>query len=430
MNIKKLVLFGLAISLGTGVFAQKSNIRKASRALDDANTATTNKDEGKALLSLNQAKAAIDSAVVNPKTKDDPSAWLKKATIYISLQGNSLHAGLPYLESYEALNKAFELDDKYKDKPEALPVIMRTAFYAFNDGVSSFNKSKYEDALKSLSKTLELLGQEEDKRFSGHQDVDTIRAQAMMISGYSAFYSNKYDKAISMLKKCTESPYLSGNQSNVYLLLAQAYERKGDSKNQLTTIVAGEKKYPQDDNLRNAEINYYLASGNTDELVKKFKEGTEKDPNNAQNYFNLGILYDQMANPKDGSTPANKEEYVGKANKALNKAIELAPENAQMKYQMAAHYYNQAAEVNNVMSNMSADNMTKYKDLEKQRDAFFQKALPLFEKCKSMYQPKTSKLSGEDRKFYVQTLEALAKIYAIQNKMDKAKENQELLNKL
>lgn len=431
MTFQKLLLVGAALFLSTATFAQKSNVRTAQKELNNAGTATSTSNEGAALLALEKAKAAIDEAVKDPSTKDEAKTWFVKASVYVSLQGNSaVSAGKPYMESYEALQKAFALDGSYPSKPEAIPVIVRTGFYAFNDGINAFNKSQYDSALNSMSRVFALFGRQADKRFADHKDVDTIRAQSLMISGYSAYYLKSYDSAITYLNGCKNSDFLGDNLANVYLILAQAYGQKNDGTNQIAVIEEGVQKFPSDDNLKNAELNYYIASGNTSVVIKKFEESVQKDPQNAQNYFNLGILYDQLANPKDGSTPANKDEYAQKAETALNKAIAIAPDDPQMNYQLAAHYYNEAAAVNNVMSQMSDNDQAKYNKLLKQRDDLFGKALPLFEKCKEIYQPKTASLSADDHKFYVQTLEALAKIYAIQNKLDKAKDARDLLNNL
>lgn len=431
MTGKKILLLGVAFSLSIYSFAQKSNVRKASRELQNAVKAAGSSDAGAEMLALEKAKTAIDTAAVNPGTKDDPETWLTKASVYISLQGNAhLNAGRPYLVSYDALKKAFSLDEKYKNKQEALEVIMRTAFYAFNDGVEAFNKSQYDTALSCLDKTLFLLGTKEDKRFSDHKDVDTIRAQAQMVSGYSAYYSDKSDKAIALLSDCIDNKLLMNDAANIYLLLAQSYGKADNKDKEIETIEAGVKKFPQDDNLKNAELNYYIATGDTKTLIQKFEAAAQSDPNNPQPLFNLGILYDQLANPKDGNAPANKSEYVQKAENALNKAIGLSPDDPQMNYQLAAHYYNQAAAVNNTISQMTGSDQDKYNQLLKKRDGLFAKALPLLEKAKAVYQPKASSLTGDDHRFYFQTLQALTQIYTIQNELDKAKENRDLLNQM
>lgn len=429
MTLSKALIFTAAIAISLPAAAQRSNIRKAKNELKDAASSTGN--PGAEILALQKAKAAIDTAVKDEKTKNDPDAWLTQATVYISLQGNSnLSEGHPYLISYAALEKAFSLDPSYKSNADAIPVIVRTAFYSFNDGVNAFNGSKYDSAINCMNRTLDLLGMKEDSRFAAHKDVDTIRAQSKMIAGYSAYYSGKNDKAIELLQDCAQSPYLQKNGANIFLLLSQAYEKAGNKDKELSTIEDGLKKYPNDDNLKNSEMNYYVASGNTNMLIEKLKKSTEEDPNNPQTYFNLGILYDQLANPKTGDAPANQEELSQKAETALNKAIQLNPDDPQMNYQLAAHYYNQAAAVNNVMSKMSANDMTKYNALQKKRDALFSKALPLLEKAKVIYKSKSSSLTGEDLNFYKGALEALANIYTIQNKLDKAKENRDILNSL
>lgn len=425
--LKKILLPLFCLGLISSSYAQKANVRLANKELDKANAAITKNDEGQAMLSLQKAKTAIEEAIKDNQTKEDPQTWITRATIYASMQGSSINTGKPYLTAYQSLNKAFELDKKYEKRSEVIPTIVRTSFYAFNDGIAFFNKSQYDSTITAMSKVLDLLGQEVDKRFSDQKDVDTIRVQAKMISGYSYFYSDQYDQAINFLEDCVKSSFLGNDRANVYLLLAQSYEKKGDSNNQLATINAGKKAFPTDENLKNAELNFYLSTGNSEELIKRFKENVEAQPNEPQNYYNLGILYEQLANPKDGSIPNNKAELLEKAEKVMNKAISISPDDPQMNYQLGAHYYNQAANVNNEMNQLPGSEMSKYNQMKKQRDQLFEKAIPLFEKSKSLYAPQASSLTGQDKEFYISSLEALAQIFTIQDKLDEAAKLREQL---
>jgi len=427
MLYKKILCIGVLASLNAFSYAQKAKINEAGRELDNATKAQVLQKTDEETAALQKAKAAIDAAVANPDTKDNAKAWYTKAAVYIAMQENeSLKTGNPYAAGVEALKKCFALDKKYATDPESVPVIIRGAYYAFNDGVNAYNSSQFEPSLKAMGDALFLLGPDKDKRFSAQPAADTIRAQAKMISGYDAFYSGKNEDAIAFLKEASQSPYL-GNQPNVYLVLAQAYEKAGNKEQQLAVLEEGKKKYPAEENLANAELNYYITSGKQDEAIKKLEDAVAKDPNNPDLIFNLGIVYDGIAHPKGGKAPVNAADYSQKAEDALQKALALAPEKSSYNFQLGAHYYNQAAEINTVMNNM--EDQAKYNALLKQRDGLFAKALPLLEKSKSLYAAE-GKLSAEDRNLYVQNLQALAKIYAIQNKLDEAKAVTDTLNNL
>lgn len=428
MTGKKIVLLASALSFCVVSVAQKSKINEANRELTKATEALSKKDATAQTAALQKAKAAIDLAVADESTKENAKAWFTKAAVYMSMQENeATSSGDPYLESVAALEKAFTLDKKYENDPEALPVIIRGAFYAFNNGVNTYNDSKYEAALHSFSTTIALLGADKDKRFIMQPVVDTIRAQAKMLSGYSSFYSGKNEDAIRLLKESAESPYLD-NQPNIYLILAQAYEKAGDKALQLATLEAGKKKYPSDTNLSNAVLNYYIASGQQETMVSKLEDAIAKDPDNAELPFNLGIIYEGLAHPTDGSNPANAATYEHKAEAAYQKALSLDAEKGNYNYQLGALYYNQAVEINKSMNNLGAgkEDQVKYNAQLKERDALFAKALPLLEKSRNLYQADAANLTGEEKGLFVQALQALSQIYTIQNQLDKAKEVRDL----
>jgi predicted Zn-dependent protease len=248
-----------------------------------------------------------------------------------------------------------------------------------------------------------------------------------MLSGYSFFYSGKNEDAIRLLKESAESTYLD-NQPNIYLILAQAYEKTGDKALQLATLEAGKKKYPSDTNISNAVLNYYIASGQQEAMVSKLEEAIAKDPNNAELPFNLGIIYEGLAHPTTGAAPANAASYEQKAEAAYQKALSLNSEKGNYNYQLGALYFNQAVEFNKSMSSLGVgkEDQVKYNAQLKDRDALFAKALPLLEKSRDLYQANLSNLTGEEKGLFIQSLKALSQIYTIQNQLDKAKEARDL----
>lgn len=430
---KKIVMLTAGVALATVSFAQKSKINEAAKELDNIEVAKIKKDEAAITASLQKAKDAINLAVNDESTKTNAKAWFTKASVYMAMQENAqTNADKPFKEGVAALNKAIELDKKYATDNQAISLLANGAFHYYNEGIATYNESKYEDSYNSFKAGSEMIGADKDKRFAAMPIVDTIRAQSRMFMGYTSFYGEKYDRAIPLLNEAKTSPYLS-KEPNVYLVLAQAYEKTGKAADQLATLQDAKQKFPEDKNVANAELNYYITSGKESEMTNKLEEAVAKEPNNPELSFNLGIVYEGMANPKGGAAPpANVAELNTKAEAAYAKALALAPDNGNYNYQFGAFYYNQAATLNTNMNNLgsSKSEQAQYNTLLKKRDDLFTKALPLLEKSKDAFAAREGKLTTGEHAFYRQSLDALSKIYAIQDKLDKAGEMKKKLNSL
>lgn len=259
-------------------------------------------------------------------------------------------------------------------------------------------------------------------RFILQPVVDTIRAQAMMIAAFDHLSLEQYDQAIALFKKSIESPFLN-DKSNLYLGLSDAFEATGNTEAQLAALQEGREKYPNDKSLSTAELNVYLSSGKENEMLSKLQEAVRNDPSNPELHFNMGIVYDGLANVEGASAEAGRAEALEQAERAYKKTLELVTDNPRYYYQFGAFYYNQAVYLNQAMNELDYNSeQAKYEEMLQQRDALFEQSIPILEKSRSLYKAKGEKLTGPEINSYAQALEALKKIYAIQNKMDKLPE--------
>jgi tetratricopeptide (TPR) repeat protein len=104
--------------------------------------------------------------------------------------------------------------------------------------------------------------------------------------------------------------------------------KKGDKVNYIATIQKGRQAYSNDKQLILAELNYFIEAGKYKEAITNLELAMSKEPNNEIFPFNIGVIYDNLANPGEGKTaPAEKEfnEFVEKAEAAYKKAIEINP---------------------------------------------------------------------------------------------------------
>lgn len=438
---KKVLFLSAGIMMSAAAFAQKDKLKTATKELETATELTQKSQTSLAATSFGKAKEAIDLAVTNPETKEKPETWQTKAGIYLGMQGNEmLRADNPYKEGVAALNKAIQLNPKLSSDLAVVNMLANGAFYAYNDGIQTYNGGKYQDAYTSFKTAKDLLGEDKDKRFILMPIVDTIRAQSVMFMGYNAFYASSADEAnanallddaIANLNKSKTSPYLN-DASSIYLVLANAYQKKGDKAGQKATITEALAKYPDDKNLKALELNYAIESGSKDEAISKMEAAVAKDPKNADLHMNLGILYYAIAYPVDGTVNPKAAEYLGKTEEAYKQAVTLDPGNATYNFQLGSLYFNNASRIIGEMNKLGTSKAddAKYEQFNKDKEAEFAKALPYLEKARDIFMPRKMKLTAEEGKEFINCLTGLKEIYIRTNQAEKAAETKKVLNEI
>ncbi len=418
--MKKILCLTMGMAaIATTTFAQKAKIREAGNELETANTYLVPplKDDAKAAEALNKAKAAIDAAVLDESTKDNGKAWFTKAAVYITMMDvPSLSGDAPFKEGVAALKKAMELDKKVSNEDQFTAILVNGAYHYYNSGAAAMNNSKNADAYNSFKEAHTLLNFDNGKLGKDNKAIDTLIAKSYLFQGYTSFYDNKAEDAEVILKKALTNPITA--ESDVYLVLSQIYGKQKKAEQQLAIITEGKKKFPGDKNMAAAELNYYIENGKQDEMIAKLEEAVVADPTNPSLSYNLGIVYKDMAN-----NPGVKDAdaYFDKAEKSFQKAMELAPENANYSYEIGAMYFNKAVGYNEQMNKTgsTAAEIKKYDGLKAQRDGLFTKALPFLEQSAAKFESNKKNLSGQEIAFYKQGLDAMVKIYAMQDQVDK-----------
>jgi hypothetical protein len=409
--MNKFFLAAAAILVSTATFGQKQNIQNASNELRDKNY-----------------KEAISYS-----TNEDPKAWFVKGNIYMSMQElPEFKSQNPYREAVDAYLKVASLKPKY-EKEAIDPALIYLAQLYYNDAVNAYNSKEYNDAFTYAQKVKQIAGLEDGKRFANNKPMRTTASNALVIQTYSAYYANKFDEAMPLLNDLKADT--SVRDANVYMIIADIYAKQGAADKQIATLEEGRKVYPDNPNLRNEELNYYIKTGQQDVLMKKLEDAVTKDPNSAILHFNLANGYMGLAAPKDVSgkdlpKPANSAEYLSKAEASYMKALAIDAKNAEYNYNTGVLYFNQASDINKQMNSLgsTAADDKKYKELEVQRNSMFNKAAPYFEAACAELEAKLSSLGAEDKFTYQSALVALKEIYAKQDKLDKSAEMKKKLD--
>lgn len=412
--MKRILLAALAVSMMTSADAQKKNIQSALNSLK--------------YKEYKEAVDFIELSVKDPSTQSDPKAWLTRGVVYLTMDQDPGYADKGhYKEATISYMKVIELKPNYETE-QVNSGLMYGAYKSYNNAVMSYNAKKYDEAYELAKTTVDIHNLEGGKRFAGNKGFDTVASGALVIQAYSAFYNGQADKALPVLEALKDNP-IEGNNANTYLIITDVYKKKGDQAKELATLEEAKKRFPNNTNLRNEELNFYIRTKQQDKLIQKLEDAVKSEPENAIYQYNLANAYTNMAFPKtDGKAdakPANYNDLITKAEAGFTKATTLDQENVGYQYDFGVLYFNQASQVTEEMNKytgMTPEDEKKWAELQKVRDGLFAKAFPHLEKVYIAYEPKVKELDADNKFMYRSALSAMREIYARQNKLDKASE--------
>lgn len=414
--MKKLVLAIAVLCLSTTIYAQRSNINSANNSLKY-------KEYKKAI-------EYIDEAVKDPSTKDDPKAWFTRGNIYMAMQQDPGYKDeAPYKEGVKSYMKVIELDPDYKAS-DINNALLYSAYQYYNEAIMAYNSKKFGDAIELAEMTVNIHDLNGGKRFS-NPGFDTLAAGAMAIRGLSAYYGDQKDLALEILSKVKDNPIES--KPTIYLLIADLHRKAGNSDKEIAIIEEARTKFPDDANIRNEELNYYVINNKQAELVEKLKAAVASDPDNPIYNYNLANVYSNMAFGKEDGVPENYEELVKNSEAGFKKALASDPDNAGYNYDLGALYFNKASKVTDKMMKITgttAEDDKLYNTLKKERDAYFAQALPYLENVYNTFEPKLSELGPSDKSLFISAATAMREIYARQNQLEKAAELKKKLEQM
>lgn len=414
--MKKLILIAAASFVSYIGFAQDPSVVSARMAQQNQN--------------YDEAVEDINKAILDPETAKSPKTWLTRANIYYEMEAVPKYkAGNPYREATKSFMRMIELKpDMERDFTNKALFYCAQLYY--NDGITAYQNRGFDSAYSFMQSVVDIHNIEGGKRFASVKAFDTIVATAQYVQANCLLSSGHEDDAMAIFLKLKENPIITSNPPraiSVYTMLINMYKKQNKDAETIATIQEAKKLYPDDQSIRNEEINYYIKTGKQDELTKKLEDAVAKDPNNPELYYNLGVQYYAMAFP-DGKD-ANMDA-AAKAEQAYKTAVKLAPDNGGYNYNLGAMYFNEATDINTKMNGLgtSAAEEKKYNELKVKRDALFNEAIPYLEKASDVFGATAAKANAQDHATYISTLTSLKQIYAAESKMDKVQELQKKLD--
>lgn len=372
---KILFLTMMAVFSAGSIFAQKSALKEAKRALG--------RDD------LNEARTVIGQASTHKETATDPETWkimgdignkafdLQRTNAMLGKTTNDkvMYDGL--MESYHPYLKADSLaelpDDKGKVKNKVrkdITGILRAnhPFY-INGGVYYNEKGDYKKAADFFQVYWDIptlpMFQNEKAAFVLDSTFQTIKYYAII----TAIQSEDHQRALAMLKRTAKEPFIENSaykESDIYELMASEYLQLGDSARFVEVLHKGASQFPSSNYFIPNLVNVFIREGNTAKALEYLDQAIQNNPANTcdLNSVKGALLAEQ------GKYDAAEAEY--------NKALAQDPNCERALEAIAVNYILQAQELKEKTAMMSDRQQQMVND--KKTVELYQKSLPSLEK--------------------------------------------------
>ncbi|HYE53450.1 MAG TPA: tetratricopeptide repeat protein [Chitinophagaceae bacterium] len=408
--MKRMLFSSLLALVATGLFAQK--VDKAKDLLK----------AGK----LAEARAEIDAFLAQEKNQKNADAWYTKAKIYGAMATDEKTKGLvpdPRMESFQALKKYTEVDDKmlitlqidgYKPIND-----IYTGYY--QDGANSFNAKDYEKSYAGFKNAIEVSKFMTEKGWINLK-LDT---NSVLYAGVSAEKLNKPDEAAIYYGQLAENKIKGEGFVEIYKWVANHHYEKKDIAAAQKYIDLGKEVYPSDPFWASLELDMTRESGDKNALFSKYEQTIASNPDNHLYRYNYAVeLYQHGYNVDSTKRPANSAELIGKAAASVKEALRIKPDYARAQLFAGQISYNQGVDILNgakAIKGTKPEEVKKKADLRAEAVKKFDEAIPYFLEVEKLLEPQ-GKLKMEDKSDLKEAYDLLITIYDQKGMKDKVKE--------
>lgn len=382
--MRKSVVFSVALLLAAGcAFAQEKAVKEAKSIANG-----TSPDFAK-------AEELIQGALTNSETKDQAETWYVAGLIErrrSEKEMESAYLRKPYdtLQVYNsALNMCryfFKCDDlaqipnekgkvRNKYRKDNTVVMLAERPNLINGGIEYFNRAtgRTEDEAKQYNaKALEFFATYIDlavhPMFADKNllQTDTILPQIAYYASLAAAKNEDYDNILKY------APYAADDKDvGKYAMefVSTALKAKGDTAEWVNSLKEGIQKYPEHSFFFGHLVDYYSNNNKYDEAMQFADEMLAKDSDNAFYLYVKGYLYHNM------------KDY-DKAIEFYTKTTEVDPNYAEAYSNLGLIYCLQAQDFS---EKASADvNAPQYQQDQQTLRAFYEKARPCYEKAREL----------------------------------------------
>ncbi|MBO6515453.1 MAG: tetratricopeptide repeat protein [Bacteroidia bacterium] len=307
--------------------------------------------------------ADIEAAKAHTKTSNNYKMWYYRGVTYLTLnnEGSDEQKGAhpdALNVATESFFKSIETDVKGKLTSLSKKGLVNCAIGHYNIGVSTFNKKDYKTALNAYSQVLKILPYDEDQFLLKQAQIN--KETIMLYSSYAASGAGDNAKAKELLQELIDNAYadprIYGDMANILL------EEK-DTSGALKYIAMGREMDDRNVNLMRAELDLFMKLGRSEELIQKLNEAIENEPESEVLYFARAINYYNLGKDKEA-----EESYL--------KVVELDPNYADAWFNLGVIYLDRCKPIADKIA--AETNYEKTLPMEEEIDALYAKAAEKF----------------------------------------------------
>jgi tetratricopeptide (TPR) repeat protein len=364
--MKKIFMLFLASCISLGAIAQMGKVTSAQGFMDQG--------------LLDKAKEALDQALVNEKSKDNPKTYVAKGRLCQETfksdnpKFKSLYTN-PLEDAYAAYQKALELDPKGVIAKQFK--IASTYLSLGNDfsvqGANQFTSQNFEASFNSFEYMIKIASSD---LYIGVLDTGTY-----FNAGLAAYNGKLWDKAIPYFQKCIDMKYNFSKPDGAtpYFLMYQSYIAKGDIATAEVTLKKAFEAFPDNQDVLLQLVDHYMKNDKLPEAFSYINIAKAKDSNNYSLLWAEGVLY-------------MKQEKYDEAIVSLTKSVEIKGDLYDTQFNLGVCYYNKAVGMFG-KANEIVD-AAKYNIAVGEANLVFIKAIPFFEKAASLKPEDTDALKN------------------------------------
>ncbi len=395
MKIKNLAI-ATSLFISVATFAQKEELKAAEKALKSGNSA-------EAQSTLKQ----VEHMIVNSDDAQKAQYYFLKGNASFDLAKKGTDADNNYSAAAEAYNHLLDVENKSgkaKYSTQAKTSLVELKGLLTNSAIADSDAKKYKQSALKLYQVYSL--DKKDSIMLYYAANTAINAQDfdLALDYYNKLKEINYSgKGVSYLAKSKiteqEEPFTTladrdravklGSHSNprtekipskrgeIYKNISLIYIQKGDVAAAKKSIGDARKTNPDDTSLILSEADLYLKTNDYETYKKLISEALAKDPNNADLYYNLGVISGQS---KEKNAKIDAEGYY-------LKAIEIDPKYKNAYMNLAVLKLEGEKEIIDAMNKLgtSAADNKKYEALKVKREGIYKSTIPFLEKAYDLF---------------------------------------------
>lgn len=408
----KKVLFVAALLIGATSmsFAQEKTVKEAKKIANG-----TNPDFAKAEELINQALVNPETKdlaetwdvagfIQRRRSEEEmKNAYLRKPYDTLQVYNSALNMCRYYFKCDELAqipNEKGKIKNKYRKSNAA--TMLNERGNLINGGIQYYNTYLGSQSKEDGQKALDFFGTYVD--FANHpmfEKENLLQTDTILptIAYYASMVATRLEDYPSVLKY---APYAKDDKEVgkfAMELESTALKAEGDTAKWIASLQEGIQKYPDHQFFFGNLIDYYSNSNKYDEALKFADNMLAKDPNNTFYLYVKGYLYHNMYTVLREKDAAQAAEALNKAIEFYQKTTEIDPNYAEAYSNLGLVYCLQAQDFSEKATTDVND--PKYQQDQAALKVFYEKARPCYEKARQL-QPEKKELwlNGLYRVYY------------------------------